>query len=257
MKTVSSLATSLLLLTFTCTAACAQSSSQRLPALVRSNTFLAGQVLGCLIRMDVYLGETKRSLKTSGMPVPAQLADVSILLDIDAEAITADVRAVLDAEPQDLISIDTLVEVTQQIALAEINGTDGANAPAWVQTAGCATMMRQLGLYELYPFSGSTAAKAQPAVAQDKDISADALASIGRQLGACVNVPTQTSPEGLRGWKLHMTVDQAGSVVSAYADTPFLPLANAVRRAAERCGPYDQASDVNLLLDAALIFADR
>ena len=154
MKTVSSLATSLLLLTFTCTAACAQSSSQRLPALVRSNTFLAGQVLGCLIRMDVYLGETTQSLKTSGMPVPAQLADVSTLLDIDAEAIKADVHAVLDVEPQDLISIDALAEVTKQIALAEISGTDGANAPAWVQTAGCATVMRQLGLYELYPFRG-------------------------------------------------------------------------------------------------------
>jgi hypothetical protein len=257
MKTVSSLATSLLLLTFTCTAACAQSSSQRLPALVRSNTFLAGQVLGCFIRMDVYLGETKQSLATSGMPVPTQLADVSTLLDIDAEAIKADVRAVLYAEPQDLISIDTLLEVTQQIALAEISGADGANAPAWVQTAGCATVMRQLGLYELYPFRGSTAAMAQPAVVQNKEIGPDALASIGRQLGACVNVPVQTPPEDLRGWKLHMTVDRGGSVVSAYTDTPFMPLANAVRRAADRCGPYDQASDVDIVLDATLIFADR
>jgi hypothetical protein len=241
-------------------AAAQSASSDRLPALVRTNAFLVGQVLGCVIRLDIYAQETRQHLETSGINVPAQLADASTLLDMDASALKADLLAVMSGQEQGLISTSGLVDAIEQMARLEVtsSATTEGLFPAWVQTAGCATMMRQLGLFDAYPYAGAAPTSTAPTVPRsEQDQNASVVAALSKQIGACVNIPVRAPAKDFRGWTLNLTIDGAGRVTSAYVGTDNQPLANAVRRAVERCGPYDIAANRGLSIDAELLFVDR
>lgn len=218
-------------------AAAQSASSDRLPALVRANAFLVGQVLGCVIRLDIYAQETRQSLETSGIAVPTQLADASTLMDLDANALKADLLAVMSGQEQGVISTSGLVDAIEQMARLEVTGSATTEGlfPAWVQTAGCATMMRQLGLFDAYPYAGAAPTSTAPTVPRsEEDQKAGVVVALSKQIGACVNIPVRTPAKDFRGWILNLTIDGAGRVTSAYVGTGNQPLANAVRRAVER-----------------------
>lgn len=239
----------------------AQSASpDRLPALVRTNAFLMGQVLGCVIRLDIYAQETRQHLETSRIAVPAQLADASTLLDMDAGALKVDLLAVMSGQEQGLISTNSLVEAIEEMARLEVTNSAATEGlfPAWVQTAGCATMMRQLGLFDAYPYTGAAPTSTAPTVPRfEEDQNASVVAALSKQIATCVNIPVRTPAKDFRGWTLNLTIDRAGRVTSAHVGTGNQPLANAVLRAVERCGPYVDATNSDLSIDAELLFADR
>ncbi len=125
----------------------------RLPNLVRTNAFLAGQVLGCIVRYEVYASETLIKLQNAGAPVPPQMADLNAFFGVELGALRHDVVAALHAITQGATVMETQIAAIREIGLAELNATDFSPGvyPAWMQVAGCTTLLRQLGLSEAYP----------------------------------------------------------------------------------------------------------
>lgn len=125
----------------------------RLPGLVRTNSFIVGQALGCVIRYESYAAMTTEALQATGTSIPAQLEDLNVLFDVDVLALKTDLTTALSALSEGAIDPKTFLGTIEKLAQAELAGGQVASGayPAWLQVAGCFTLLRQLGLSQAYP----------------------------------------------------------------------------------------------------------
>lgn len=138
--------------TMTMTVAPTVSAQERLPAYVRSNSFVTGQVLGCALRYEIYYSETIRRAAELGRTLPPNY-QLNLIAGLDVAALRDDARNALLAQSSADSPIDEVVTAISEIAVAEYDGTS-AGAPgyheAWAQVAACSTMFGQFGLFEAY-----------------------------------------------------------------------------------------------------------
>ena len=127
-------------------------AQDRLPAYVRSNSFIAGQVLGCALRYETYYSETVRRAAELGRTLPPNY-QLNLIAGLDVAALREDARQALLAQSSPESPIEEVIAAISEIAVAEDDGAT-AGAPgyheAWAQAAACSTMFGQLGLFEAY-----------------------------------------------------------------------------------------------------------
>lgn len=132
---------------------CSASSAQdRLPAYVRGNAYVAGQLLGCTIRLETYHRLTVDRAQAAGRMLPANY-QLNLIAGLDVAALMADSRQALIATSNEPVPIDEM-----EVAIAEIAGMEydatSAGTPgyheAWGQAVACAGLFHQFGLYDLY-----------------------------------------------------------------------------------------------------------
>lgn len=128
-------------------------ASDRLPSLVRSNSFLAGQALGCVVRYEVYASESLTKLYNVGAPVPPQMADLNAFFGVEIETLRQDLVSALSSLAQSALDTETQIAAVKGMSLLELNATElpAGMYPAWMQVAGCMTLLRQVGISEAYP----------------------------------------------------------------------------------------------------------
>lgn len=127
-------------------------AQDRLPSYVRNNSYVAGQLLGCAIRYDVYYRQTVDRAAAAGRTLPPTY-QLNAIAGLDVAALMSDARQVLVAQATAAVPIEEIETAIADIAGLEYNAT-GAGTPgyheAWSQAAGCAGLFRQFGLYEQY-----------------------------------------------------------------------------------------------------------
>jgi hypothetical protein len=127
-------------------------AQDRLPDYVRSNALIAGQLLGCAVRFDVYYRQTVERAADAGRILPPAY-QLNAIAGLDVAALLSDTRQVLLAQSTEAVPIDEVETAISEIAGLEYDAA-GAGTPgyheAWSQVAGCGALFRQFGLYELY-----------------------------------------------------------------------------------------------------------
>lgn len=127
-------------------------AQDRLPAYVRSNSFITGQVLGCALRYETYYSETVRRAAELGRTLPPNY-QLNLIAGLDVAALREDARQALLAQSSPESPIEEVIAAISEIAVAEYDGASvGASGyhEAWAQAAACSTMFGQFGLYDAY-----------------------------------------------------------------------------------------------------------
>ena len=131
-------------------------AQSRLPALVRTTSFIAGQLLGCVLRTEAYFALVSEELTTAGRPMPANVTGPNIVAGLDLDRLKSDLEAALLQFPdvQSPGTLEAMKELIHTVAITEYGSRGNQQSPvnsSWVQMAGCGQSYHQLGLYELYP----------------------------------------------------------------------------------------------------------
>lgn len=123
----------------------------RLPPYVRSNAYVAGQVLGCAIRIDRYLQQTLDRAANAGRTLSA--TELNVVAGLDLAALKSDAQQALVAQSEGNYPAEEIELAILEIADAEYDGSI-MGAPgyseAWLQAMGCAALFRQFELYDRY-----------------------------------------------------------------------------------------------------------
>ena len=127
-------------------------AQDRLPTIVRSTPYLAGQLLGCTLRVETYYRQTIERAQTAGRALPANY-QLNLIAGLDVAALKADARQALIASSSEPTPIDEVETAIAEIAVLEYDATS-VGAPgyseAWGQALACAALFSQYQLYEAY-----------------------------------------------------------------------------------------------------------
>lgn len=127
-------------------------AQDRLPAYLRANSFVTGQVLGCALRYEIYFAETVRRAAETNRSLPANF-EINLIAGLDVAALKADAQQALFAEAPPETPVEEILTAISEVAVSEYDGAS-VGAPgyheAWAQVAGCAALFRQFGLFEAY-----------------------------------------------------------------------------------------------------------
>lgn len=127
-------------------------SQDRLPTIVRSNPYLAGQLLGCTLRVETYYRQTMERAQATGRTLPPNY-QLNLIAGLDVATLKADARQALiasSAEPTPIAEVEAAIA---EIASLEYDatrvGAPGYNE-AWGQALACAALFNQYQLYDAY-----------------------------------------------------------------------------------------------------------
>lgn len=127
-------------------------AQDRLPTIVRSNPYLAGQLLGCTLRVETYYRQTMERAQATGRTLPPNY-QLNLIAGLDVAALKADARQALIAGSPEPTPIDEVETAIAEIAALEYDatsvGSPGYNE-AWGQALACAALFNQYQLYESY-----------------------------------------------------------------------------------------------------------
>lgn len=133
-------------------ASTASLAQDRLPTIVRSNPYLAGQLLGCTLRVETYYRQTIERAHTAGRTLPGNY-QLNLIAGLDVAALKADARQALSASSSEPTPIDEVETAIAEIAALEYDATS-VGAPgyseAWGQALACAALFSQYQLYDSY-----------------------------------------------------------------------------------------------------------
>lgn len=127
------------------------SAQERLPAYVRNNTYVAGQVLGCTIRLERYFAHTLDRAASAGRVLP--VTELDVVAGLDLQALKADAKQALVAQGGGTYPTEELELAVSEIADGEYDGSLvglPGYSEAWLQAMGCAALFLQFELYDSY-----------------------------------------------------------------------------------------------------------
>lgn len=153
MTTITKIAALLIAGAVIATAPAAHAQS-RLPATVTTNTFTMGQLMGCLIRAEVYVEISSTRLASVNLATPPAYQNPSFIVGVDLAALRGDLEQAFTQ-----LFGASYSHLEQEVLIAEIARTEYdsplAGRPnyfeSWVQMAACGYLYHVHDLYEAYP----------------------------------------------------------------------------------------------------------
>lgn len=124
-------------------------AQDRLPTIVRSNAYLAGQLFGCALRLETYYRQTIERAQAAGRTLSANY-QLNLIAGLDIAALKVDARQALVASSAQIDEVETAIaEIAGLEYDATSAGTPGYHE-AWGQALACAALFSQYQLYEAY-----------------------------------------------------------------------------------------------------------